>query len=287
VLTQQVPQATSLLGKPLYSAPPSADLVARCQQRKTDYEANPDDADALIWYARFLAYQGDYLSAIDTYTRGIERFPRDPRMYRHRGHRYITIRKFDQAIADMDQAIRLIAGQPNQMEPDGMPNALNIPISTLHGNIYYHKGLAHYLQHDFPQALAAFQKCLELKTNDDNIVSATHWIYMILRRMGKEEEAQRALAPINKDLQIVENFSYHRACLFYKGELSLAETTHRDDTAGDSPADDALRYAVANWHFYNGSRAEAQAAFERLVAGDLWQSFGHIAAEADLARMKD
>ena len=282
----RIPQAISLLGQPLFAAPPSAKLLARFEKRRANYEANPHDADALIWYARFLAYQGDYLAAIETYTRGIEQFPRDPRMLRHRGHRYITIREFDKAIADLDRATELIAGRPNEIEPDGMPNPQNIPISTLHGNIYYHKGLAHYLQNDLPSALAAYRKCLDLKTNDDNTVSATHWIYMILRRMGNQAEAEQALADINQDMQIIENFSYHRACLFYKGKLSLEEIRQGDGET-DSPADDAFRYAIANWHFYNGRIADAQAAFERLVAGDAWSSFGHIAAEADLARMKN
>ena len=283
-LHDRVPQATSLLGNPLVAGQPSAELVERFERRKAAYDAEPDDADKLIWYARFLAYQGDYLAAIETYTRGIDRFPRDPRMYRHRGHRYITIREFDKAIADMDRAIGLIADQPNQIEPDGMPNAKNIPISTLHGNIYYHKGLAHYLKNELPSALSAYQNCLDLKTNDDNTVSATHWIYMILRRMGKEEAAQQSLLNINQQMKIIENFSYHRACLFYKGELSLQQITRPDDEA-ESPADDALRYAVANWILYNGKTAEAQTALEQLVAGEVWQSFGHIAAEADLARL--
>jgi len=46
--------------------------------------------------------------------------------------------------------------KPNQIEPDGLPNAKNIPISTLKGNIWYHLGLAYYLKGDFENALWAY-----------------------------------------------------------------------------------------------------------------------------------
>ena len=39
-----------------------------------------------------------FRDAIDVYSRGIARHPGEPRLYRHRGHRYITVRDFDRAI---------------------------------------------------------------------------------------------------------------------------------------------------------------------------------------------
>lgn len=280
---RKIPQAKSLLGKPLYAPPPSEKVQAQLAIRKRDYESATDEPDRLIWYGRFLAYAGDYRKAIAVFSRGIEQFPEDARMYRHRGHRYITVREFDKAIRDLRRAAELIRGKTNQVEPDGMPNAKGIPISTLHGNIYYHLGLAHYLKNNVADAVAAYRKCLQLRTNDDNTVSASHWIYMILRRMGRDAEATASLRDIQSDMNIIENFSYHRACLFYKGELSLDEVS---GVEGESPANDALRYAIANWQHYNGQTKKARAAFQAIVARGTWASFGHIAAEADLARIR-
>ncbi len=278
--------ATSLLGQPLVAPKPAAQLLERLEQHRLAYEAQPDNPDKLIWLARFLAYAGDYEAAIQLYSDGIRRFPDDARMYRHRGHRLITLRQFDRALADFQQAVQLIEGQSNQIEPDGMPNAQNIPVSSLQGNIWYHKGLVHYLQDDLPAALAAFTNCLNLKSNDDNTVSATHWIYMILRRMDRLDEARSGLAIIESDMNIIENFSYHRACLFYKGELSLSDIQAEPSTDPPSPADDSLRYAIANWHWYNGEKETARKLMDEVIAGGTWASFGHIAAEADVARMK-
>ena len=46
------------------------------------------------------------------------------------------------------KAIELVAGNVDQIEPDGLPNKNNIPLTTLHGNIWYHLGLAYYLKND-------------------------------------------------------------------------------------------------------------------------------------------
>jgi hypothetical protein len=55
--------------------------------------------------------------------------------------------------------------------------------------------------------------------------------------------------------------------------------------AGDMSVTDATAaYGVANWHLYNGRRAEAEELFRRIVSGGQWGAFGYIAAEAELAR---
>ena len=199
-------------------------------------------------------------------------------MYRHRGHRYITVRKLDQAIEDFETAAKLIEGLPNEIEPDGMPNAQNKPVSTLHGNIWYHLGLAYYLKNDLPNALRGFSNGLATSNNDDNVVSTTHWIYMINRLLGDEEAAARALDVITSEMDIIENHAYHQLTLFYKGELSEAELQ------GGGSAGDAILYGVANWHLYNGDLVLAREQMKKLTSTSSWASFGYIAAESDLAR---
>lgn len=272
-------EAISLLGDTLRSSPPSAAAVAKFEERKANYEADPS-ADNWIWYGRFIAYKGNYNEAIAAYTEGVKKFPEDARFYRHRGHRYISIREFDKAIEDFTTAAALREGMENEIEPDGAPNAQNIPVSSLHGNIYYHLGLAHYLKGELEPALAAYQKAIAASRMDDNVVSGTHWVYMILRKMGREEEAVKALEPINKDMEIIENFAYHELCLFYKGELSMEELTKSGEGALSS--NDAVNYGIGNWYMYNGDEAQAKEVYEAILAKKGWASFGYIAAEADL-----
>ena len=275
-------QAVSMTGKILKPAEPDQESLDRLEKARADHEADPDDADRIIWYGRRMAYTGDYQRAIAIFTDGIRKHPGDARMYRHRGHRQITIRDFRAAIADLKMAAQLIDGAENEIEPDGLPNAKNIPISSLHGNIWYHLGLAYYLTHDWDSAYRAFQSGFEAARNDDNIVSTTHWRYMILRRMGKHAEASDVLDDISIDMNVIENMVYHRLCLFYKGEISVGEMM---ENTADNPTGAAAAYGVANWHYYNGEIDVATAMMQELLTTDSWAAFGFIAAEADLASL--
>lgn len=277
------PEATALTGEALYSSTPAEKLLQDLAQAEAQYLADSNQIDNIVWYGRRLAYPGYYRRAIDLYSRGIKRFPDEPELYRHRGHRYITIREFDKAIADLERAAQLIAGTEDEIEPDGMPNDQNIPLTTLHSNIWYHLGLAHYLKHDWENALTAYTNCRDLGLNDDNLVSSTHWIYMILRRMGEEAKAQASLEPIHAEMNIIENASYWKLCRFYQGALSEEELIDPDDSFS---ANDAIRYGIANWHYYNGDPDIAREHLKAIVEADGWNSFGHIAAEVDYLMLR-
>ncbi len=272
-------QAVSLFGAPLMPSTPNQTTLEKYEAAKTNYGTNPSNADNIVWYGRRTAYKGDYREAIRIYSEGIDKFPKDARLYRHRGHRYISIREFDRAIVDLEHAATLIEGTEDVVEPDGLPNAKNIPIGTLHSNICYHLGLAYYLDNDLDNALRIYRKANEDSANDDKIASTSHWLYMTLRLLGRDAEAEEVLEPIHADMNIIENFVYHQLCLFYKGELAEDELT-----GGDLATNDAMEYGVGNWYFYNGQPEKAREVFERLLEGEGWASFGHIAAEADLHR---
>lgn len=270
---------TTPWGKEYILTEPGEKLLEQYEVAKDNFISNQDDVEALIWYGRRTAYLGQYPEAIRIYSEGIEKFPDEPRLYRHRGHRYISTRQYDKAIADLEKAAELIKDTPNEIEPDGMPNAQNIPVSTLHGNIWYHLGLAFYLTHQYEKAYDAYLKCRETGSRYDNIVSSTHWLYMIQRRLGNEDLADSILAPISLDSTVIENFSYQDLCNFYK-ELVPLNSVITDDSA--NPSNDAVRYGVANWYLYNGDTLSAKSHMEQIISGSSFSSFGYIAAESDL-----
>ena len=257
----------------------------RLAEARRRYEAKPNDPGAIIWLGRRLAYLGRFREAIASYTEGIKKFPWDARFYRHRGHRYITLRRFDLAINDFEKATKLIKGKPDEVEPDGQPNVRNIPTSTLQFNIWYHLGLAYYLTGQNHRALNSYRDCLEVSKNPDALVATSHWLYMTLRRMNRPREAAKVLEPIREGLEIIENDGYYRLLLMYKGTVSpedlLAETLKQAGSAGSN----IILYGIVNWYLYNGPRHEALKIFRQMVAGDQWTSFGYIAAEADLNRL--
>ena len=278
-------EATSLFGKSLFR-PELPEETRRMYQEnleiaRKNLDSNPDDPSALIWLGRRTAYLGHYGEAISIFSRGIGRFPDNPEFYRHRGHRYITTRKFDLAIADLEKAASLIEGQPDVVEQDGIPNARGIPTSTLQSNIWYHLGLAYYLKGDFESAVRCYRECIEVSGNNDMLVATTHWLYMSLRRSGRQEEALIVLDPIHSGMDIIENSSYFELLLMYKGVKDIDDFLQ---TSEGTPESAATAYGIGNWYLYNGKRDRAVEFFQGLVDGPGWASFGYIAAEADLAR---
>lgn len=280
------PEATSLRGTPLFPRTMASDTRARLDSNlaiaKASFDRAPENADSIIWYGRRLAYVERYQDAIRAFSDGIAKHPGDARLYRHRGHRYITVREFDKAIADLEKAAELVKGVPDSTEPDGAPNARNIPTSTQQGNIWYHLALAYYLKGDYAKSLAAWQEAMKLATNDDTRVAVSDWTYMTLRKLGRDGEAKTLLASITPTMDVIENTAYFRRLLLYKGEFSV------DSLLNPASADElqfvTQGYGVANWYLTNGDSAKGNAILDRVLASNYWAAFGFIAAEADVSR---
>jgi tetratricopeptide (TPR) repeat protein len=276
-------ETTSLLGVPLGPPSPLPNRDAlEADLRAARSVPDPSTADATIWIGRRLGYLWRYRDAIETFSAGIARYPADARLYRHRGHRYITVRQFARAEADLSRAAELLTARPDEVEPDGQPNASGRPRSTLHFNVWYHLGLSRYLQGNFAGALDAYRRCLDVSGNDDAIVATSDWLWMTLMRLGRVDEARKVLDRITPSMEILENGSYHRRLLMYKG---LATPESLLDTAdADATTIATQGYGVGNYYLVTGNPARARETFTRVVAGSGWNAFGYIASEAELAR---
>ena len=281
-------EAISFLGDTLRTPelPPEVEEVyqARYEEAAAELSDDPEDVDALIWMGRRTAYLGEYREAIDIYSRAIDLHPDDPRLYRHRGHRYLTVREPDHAITDFRRAAELFEGQPDRVEPDGLPNAQNIPTSTLQFNVWYHLALSHYVQGQLSEALEAQRRCLEVAVHPDSVVACSYWLYMTLMRLGMEEEAAEVLEGISEDMEIIESTAYLDLLLLFKGERSLEELI------GPAGAEATLQstttaYGLGVWYLLNGRPEDAHETWERILSGrSQWAAFGYIAAEGELAR---
>ena len=286
-IAEEQPEAYSLDGTPLYpltfDAERQAELERNLAEAQAAFDADPDDPENVIWLGRRTAYLGRYNEAIKIYTAGLNLYPDNYKMLRHRGHRHISIRKFKQAIADLEVACQLIDGVPDEVEPDGQPNQHNIPTSTSHSNIWYHLGLAYYLDGDFESAVRAYRECLKFSKNPDMLVATSDWLYMSLRRLGRIDEAIAVLEPITADMNILENHAYHDRLLMYKGLKSpedLLDLEKEDDLQMAT-----YGYGIGNWYLYNGEVEKATTIFKRALEASYWPAFGYIAAEADLYRL--
>jgi tetratricopeptide (TPR) repeat protein len=262
-----------------------ATYEANLAAAERELAADPEDADALIWYGRRLAYLGRYRDAIDVYTRAIGLHPGDARLYRHRGHRWITVREPGLAVADLRHAVELVAGTQDEVEPDGVPNERGIPTSTLHFNIWYHLGLAHYLRGDFVQALLAWNECMAVSRHPDSVVATAYWLNNVLRRLDLDARADSVLADIDAGMDIIESTSYLDVLLLWKGERTPEQLRSAGADEG-ALASVTTEYGIGMWRFARGRRERAYELWESILEREgQWAAFGSIAAEAELARV--
>ena len=237
------------------------------------------NADAIIWYGRRQAYLGRYDAAIETYSDGIRLHPNDARMYRHRGHRYLTTRCYNKAINDFKKAAAIIKNKKDEIEPDGMPNEKNIPTSTLQSNIWYHLGLAYYLKRDFKSAEKAYKECLKVSTNPDMYVATANWYYITLLEQKKTKEAEAILNTISEDMLLIENEGYLTILLLYKNKADadqlrlnlLSETQTINNTT--------IGFGLGNYYRLTGEKQKAKEVLQKVTESIQWGSFAFMAAE--------
>ena len=272
IIRPQLPEATK------------SDFEKKLAEAILQYEKNKIDADAIIWYGRRTAYLGHYEESIEIFTKGIETHPDQAKLYRHRGHRYITVRCFDKAINDLKKAARLLKGKPDETEPDGLPNAKNIPTSTLQSNTWYHLGLAHYIKGEYKKALKAYRECMKVSKNPDMYVATANWMYITLLKLKKSKEAEKLLNTIKPDEALIENKDYQSILLLYKEQPEL--NNHVKEIENNSSLSSATYgFGLGNYFWQKGNKEQAKMIFQKVVAGNQWSSFGFIAAEAALAAL--
>ena len=224
---------------------------------------DPTHADSFIGRGRTLARLRRYDEAFDAYGRAVGLDPADPMILRYRGHHYINVRKIDLALADLEKA--------EAMKEDDF-------------GIYYHLALAYYLKGEFSKAADAYAGCLRTATSDDDRVACYAWQYPSLVRAGREAEAKALLDRIRPGLDVSENESYLDRLLLFKGVRTEEEVAVQMSTG---PLEQStVGYGLGLWHLLNGRPEKAREYFVKATSGDYWPAFGFVAAEVELARMK-
>lgn len=271
------PEAFSLLGKPLLPKPDESRSVDAADRALA---IGPATAELLLAAANARDRILRFSESIPLYTRGMADYPGDVRFPRFRGHRFISTRRFDSAIADLKQAAELA------------------PASF---DVSYHLALAYYLRGDYNHAAREFQRCLALSSqpapaylkglpagwqscyvmDDYAMVSATDWAWRALRRAGKPEEADRLLAASSAQVNNNLDRAHSAVLLLYKGIRTEDQLLAAPDNGN---AADTIGYGIGLWHWLAGRRTQSCAAWQRTVGSTNWAAFGVIAAEAELAR---
>jgi tetratricopeptide (TPR) repeat protein len=256
VLPAQTPQYRSPAGVQ-YRSLADTGPVARAERALA---ADPRNVQRYIELGTAQAGARQMVEAVQTFTRALAIAPNDPILYRWRGHRNISVRNYDQAMADLTRGYGLD--------------------STVYG-IQYHLGVLRFLRGDYNAAADAFRRAQPHAPDAGELTGATDWLWMSLMRAGRATEATAMLARRPDSLPISN--AYSRRLKLYRGEIGPDAVLTPSDTADIDVA--TLSFGLGNWYLLKGDTAKARAMFQRSVASGGWPAFGFMASEAELARI--
>ena len=256
-------------------------LEEKKEEARINFLEDSTDLNTIIWYGRRLAYLNHFEEAISIFSRGITVHPNAPELYRHRGHRMISLRRFEEAILDLNHAAKLAQNRPVEIEPDGLPNKLAIPLSNLHYNIYYHLGLAYYLLADYTNAVKSFQSCIAYSNNDDLKAATTYCLVLADLRLGRNNDVEKLLSLIHPNMEIIENQAYLEQLLIFKNQST---SDYPKDSSGPKETNPTSLYGISVWYEHRGDTGSASNIRKRMLSTGSWTYFGYIAAEADSLR---
>jgi len=197
--------------------------------------------------------------AIETFTRGLAIEPNNALLYRWRGHRYLSVREFDKALADLNRGARLD--------------------STIYG-IWYHLGIVKFARSDFVGAADAFSRAQPRAPDANELAGATDWLWMSLSRAKRSAQA-KAMLDRRPDSLPTTN-AYAKRLQLYRGLVSPDSVITPADSADVQAA--TLSFGIGNWYLVRGDTARARTWFERSVRSGGWPGFGFILSEIELRR---
>lgn len=272
----------------------------------------PSVQDRHIIAARLKGYLNKPHDAIALLTAALEDDPESARLLRFRGHRRISVRDFDGAISDLSRAAEKLPQVPDEyelyqkdVEPDafalllgateiqdhfpsvealaGTPEA-DTYMNTLHSSVWYHLGVALYLDGRLSEALEPFAKAFETGLHYEGKVASLDWQYMILRRLGREQEAA---AMLEHFANLVEEYdeqaaAYHTRMELYSGTRQADEL--REAILGDPIQLATLGYGLGHWYLYNGDVEKAEAIFDEVLGAGARYAFAYLAVQSERER---
>ena len=232
--------------------------IARARQALA---AEPRSVERIIQVGMAQSGARQFREAIATFTRGLAIAPHDPTLYRWRGHRYLSVREYDRAMADLLRGARRD--------------------STMYG-INYHLGVVRYLRGDFVGAATAFARAQPRAPDAGELAGSTDWLWMSLQRAGRAAEAEAMLA--RRPDSLATTAAYAQRLRLYRGEIGPEQVLTPADTTDVAVA--TLSYGVGNWYLLRGDTTAARTWFRRAIASGGWPAFGFMASEVELRRLR-
>ena len=221
------------------------------------------NADAYLLKCRSLAGLRRHQDAIVACSESLRLKPDQAEALRDRGHYHLNLGEVGPGLADLQKAESL---------------------THRDRGVYYHLGLAYYLEGDFANAAKAYEGCVADSTDEASTVECQAWLLPSLLRAGRRDEAKKLLAGLSTDALAGHPGNYQDRLLLFKGTKTEAQVAAT--MAAEGPISEAtVGYSVGLWHLLNGREAKAREYFQRAIASNYTPAWGYRASEAELARL--
>lgn len=270
------PQTSSLNGNALFAM---KDKEGHIASAVAELARNPNDPNLYLAAGRVQDSYLRFFESVSTYTDAIAKFPKDYRFLRARGHRYLSLRKFKDGVADLEMA--------SQMVPNSFDAA-------------YYLGLAYYFNGDHAKSAAEFgrceaqikkplaeqkdllggRSCTDMKKDANWHVPLQFWRYLALRRSGAMVEAKKYLdEEVSATLTVSSSRPFYDSLLFFKG---IKEINEMMTGANEGTRDFLLRSSgAATYLFTDGERSKACGIWARNAMDQNWDHLGVLNSESE------
>lgn len=241
---------------------PDSRAVTACRQALS---AAPGDPDRLLELALALKAQLRYCEASEVFSELLVQNPFRQDILCQRGHVYLGLRAYHQAIADFELALRI-----DPQSWDGL----------------YHEALCFYLLGDYSTAEKYYARCCAASKTEEDLTAVTDWYWLTLMHLGKKAEADKILQPVREDWNYGENETYFARLLVYKGLRQADEVlAHARELSDHEFCTYAYGIAYYLWKV-QGKQEEAQALIADIASrtGSQWGGFALQAAQAAMKR---
>jgi Flp pilus assembly protein TadD len=170
--------------------------IAQAQYEKA-LELDPDNAHALVAFARFQDRQGNGDEALQLYKRALAAAPESQVVLNDMGIFYARRRELDSSLDFLSKAVQLAPDNVRYrnnlagvLVMSGRPEDAVVVLQTIHPNAVAHMNVGHflYMEKDVRGAASYFQQASQL---DPSLVAARE----LLRRIGLSEAQQARKAP--------------------------------------------------------------------------------------------
>ncbi|MDR1603795.1 MAG: hypothetical protein LBS10_03255 [Gracilibacteraceae bacterium] len=227
--------------------------------------------DPQLWLEKGLELtaQNLHYEAVEAYSLGLYHDGSQAELLLARGRRYISLRRWPEALADLAAAARL--------QPDSFDN-------------WYYQGVTQTLSGDYCRAAAAFERCLPIVRGGDgsNLAPVAVWLWLLYTRLGRRRDAETVIAGVTRETpELAAAPSYRKIALLYKGDAAPEGFIDESQLENGDPRGPLYyiteTYHLANYYYMHGNTEASNALLRKLKQTDKCNyAFAYMLARQDM-----